>query len=266
MKLKVKIKDTGLTIEKIKIPSESTVDGLIRKLIRKNLVNINFAEGLNVKGHESAPLSKLSLQVLFADDEKAEIYNSDFKITLTHKNEAQNTLAGQKLLDYSKIVQTTGKLYELASETQVRAGTLFYVQQQHQQYLIRHEETGIEFFHFKKQYDDAFREADRAPFLRVELKARDTLRPDELKWIRSIMFPSSEKRNPLIHFDAGQLSQELLDDIAMLIHRVIVVIGRFKRNGEALDARVHHLPTYVQVGEGCSVGYITIEQLEQIRG
>lgn len=266
MKLKVKIKDTGLTIEKIKIPSDATVETLIKELIQKDLVNINFAEGLTVKGHGSASLAALRLQSLFAEDGKIEIHNTDMKITVTHKKEEQNTLAGQKLLDYSKVILTTGKLCGMTEEICVSEGTLFYIQQHHQQYLVRWEDTGIEFFHFRNQYDDAFREADREPFLRVELKTRAALTPEELKWIRSIMFPSREKRNPLIHIDRNLLSQELLDDIAMLIHRLVVITGKFKTNEEALDGRVHHMPAYVQVGEQCSVGYITREQLDAIRG
>lgn len=265
MKLKVKIKDTGLTIEKIKIASDSTVDTLISELIRQNLVNINFAQMLTVKGQEDIPLSRLRLQVLFAEEEKAEIYNADMKITLTHKKDEEQTLAAQKLLDYSKVVQTTGKLFEMTEEMHVRAGTLFYVQQQQQQYLLRYEDEGVEFFHFRNQYDEALQEMDRKPFLRVELKTRDALSDEELKWIRSIMFPSREKRNPLIHFDRNRISQELLDDIAMLIHRLIVVIGRFKRTGEALESSEQHVPTYVQVGEECSVGYIAKAQLDRIR-
>lgn len=265
MKLKVKIKDTGLTIEKIKISSDETVEALIDHLIQKNLVNINFIEGFIVKGHEGKDLSRLRLSTVFADDEKAEIHNADLKITLTHKREEENTLAGQKLLDYSKIVQTTGKFCEMTEETEVKPGTLFYIQQQHQQYLIRYEDTGIECFHFRNQYENAFQEAGRTPFLRVELKTREALSPKELKWIRSIMFPSREQRNPLLHFDKNLLSQALLDDIAMLIHRLIVVIGRFKINGEAPDSGGQHLPTYVQVGERCSVGYITKAELRNIK-
>ncbi|WP_411843683.1 hypothetical protein [Salinicoccus sp. HZC-1] len=265
MKLKVKIKDTGLTIEKVKIPSESTVADLITQLTHDNLININFTENLILKGHEDKVLSGLRLSAVFADDEKAVIYNTDMKITLTHKKATQNTLAGEKLLDYSKVVQTTGKFCEMTEDVEVKYGTLFYIQQQHQQYLVRYEEKGIEFFHFREQYNDAFLDSDRSPFLRVELKARNTLSSEELKWIRSIMFPSREKRNPIIHMDKDLLGQAALDDIAMLVHRLIVIIGKFKKKGEPFDARASHVPAYVQVGERCSAGYITMEQLENIR-
>src|SRR5699024_11026931 len=100
---------------------------------------------------------------------------------------------------------------------------------------------------------------------RVELKERSALTPAELKWLRSITLPAKEKKNPVIHIDPERLNQEVLDDIAVLIHRLIVIIGRFRSRGEALDARVRHIPAYVQVGEECSVGYIPEGQLEKIR-
>ena len=265
MKLKVKIRDTKLTIEKVTIGADSTVDALITALVRKDLVNPNFTGGLKVKGLEDEDLMSVTLHHLFGKSARAEIYNPDMSITLTERRVEENNLAGRKLLDYSKVLETAGKLHELTEAEPVKPGTLFYVQQQRRQYFIRAEDTGLEFFHFRGQYDDAFNSEDRSPFLRVELKERSALTPAELKWLRSITLPAKEKKNPVIHIDPERLSQEVLDDIAVLIHRLIVIIGRFRSRGEALDARVRHIPAYVQVGEECSVGYIPEGQLEKIR-
>ncbi|KKK33993.1 hypothetical protein WN59_10365 [Salinicoccus sediminis] len=265
MKLKVKIRDTKLTIEKVTIDAGSTVAELVTALARQDLVNESFTGGLKVKGLEDEDLMSVTLHHLFGESERAEIYNTDMTITLTERRVKGNTLAGRILLDYSNLLETAGKLHELTEVEPVRAGTLFYVQQQRRQYFIRMEDAGLEFFHFRDQYDDAFSGTGRSPFLRVELKERSALTPDELKWLRSITLPAKEKKNPVIHFDPERLSQEFLDDINVLIHRIVVIIGRFRTRGEALDARGRHIPAYVQVGEECSVGYIPEEQLEKIR-
>ncbi|WP_017548079.1 hypothetical protein [Salinicoccus carnicancri] len=265
MKLKVKIRDTKLTIEKVTIGTDSTVDALITALARKNLVNESFTGGLRVKGAEDEDLMSVTLHHLFGESGRAEIYNSDMSITLTESRAEENNLAGRKLLDYSMFMETVDRFHELTRTTSVGPGTLFYVQQQQRQYFVRMDGTGLEFFHFRNQYEDAFRKSDRRPFLAVELKTREALSPDELRWIRSITFPAKEKKNPVIHFDPERLSQEVIDDINVLIHRIVVIIGRFRTRGEALDAATPHIPAYVQVGEECSVGYIPKAQLEQIR-
>ena len=265
MKLKVKIRDTKLTIEKVTISADSTVDDLITALARQDLVNESFTGGLKVKGFAEEDLMSVTLHHLFGSSSRAELYNSDMSITLTERRVEENNLAAGKLLDYSRFMETVDKFYELTREKTVRSGTLFYVQQQQRQYFVRVEDTGLEFFHFRNQYDEAFRETDRQPFLAVELKTREALSAGELNWIRSVTFPSKEKKNPVIHAGRGRLSQEVIDDINVLIHRIIVIIGRFRTHGEALDAETPHIPAYVQVGEECSVGYITKEQLEKVK-
>ena len=265
MKLKVKIRDTKLTIEKVTISADSTVDDLITALARQDLVNESFTGGLKVKGFGEEDLISVTLHHLFGSSSRAELYNSDMSITLTERRVEENNLAAGKLLDYSRFMETVDKFYELTREKTVRSGTLFYVQQQQRQYFVRVEDTGLEFFHFRNQYDDAFRQSDRHPFLAVELKTREALSPDELRWIRSITFPSKERKNPVIRVNPERLSQEFLDGINVLIHRIVIIIGRFKTRGEALDTAAFHIPAYVQVGEECSVGYIPKTQLEEIR-
>ncbi|HIW12474.1 MAG TPA: hypothetical protein H9891_04865 [Candidatus Salinicoccus stercoripullorum] len=265
MKLKVKVRDTELMMDKITADPDSTVGALIRALVEKNLVNINFTGGLKVQGLEDEDPVSLPLHRLFETGGRAEIYNRDMTVTLTRRRTENDNPAGSKLLDYSKFMETVDKFHGLARTKTVRAGTLFYVQQQHRQYFVRVDDAGLEFFHFRNQYDEAFRETGRQPFLAVELKTREALSAGELNWIRSVTFPSKEKKNPVIHAGRGRLSQEVIDGINVLIHRIIVIIGRFRTHGEALDAETPHIPAYVQVGEECSVGYITKEQLEKVK-
>ena len=142
-------------------------------------------------------------------------------------------------------------------------GTVFYIQQEKQQYLVRYEEHGFEFYHFKLQYQNAFKDEDRFPFLILELKTKDELSKSELKWIRTIMYPSKDRKNPIIHLEVSKLNQGILDELSTLVHRVMVVIGRFTRTKTALEAN-GKLPSYVQLNQKNSIGFVNLDQLERI--
>lgn len=264
MKLKVKIKDTGMVVQKVKIADTSTLGTLLDKLVQDGLLNIHFLPELTVSGFENKNPGRIRLSSLFDGGEQAVLASRDVQITLTHKKHEKKALADDKLLDYSKVVQTVEKFDEIAQFADVAYGTVFYIQQQEAQFLIRREARGIEVFYFKEQYDNAFLDEGREPFLAVALKAKAELSKAELKWIRSIMLPSKERRNPLIDLGQRAVTQGTLDDIAMLFHRLVVVIGKFQKNGECPKSDGRQLPTYVQVGEECSIGYVGRQQLEDI--
>ncbi|MCG1009988.1 hypothetical protein J4760_08145 [Salinicoccus sp. ID82-1] len=264
MKLKVKVKDTALKIETIHIDAESTVKHLIEHIVGADLTTWNMAEDLTIKGHEGVGHDSLRLSTLFCDIDKVYMSNIHISITLTAKHVA-STLANQTLLDYSKVVQAVEKYDEALNALAVVPGTVFFVQQDADQYLIRRELSGIEIFHFGTQYQEAFRETGRNPIVYIELKTRDALSDSELKWVRTIMFPSRNPCNPLIHLNHPPISQNHLNLVATLIHRLVVIMGKFQISGTYLESSDMHLPTYVQLGEQCSIGYIERAQLENIR-
>ncbi|WP_342388716.1 hypothetical protein [Salinicoccus bachuensis] len=264
MKLKVKIRDTTLTIDTVHINAEGTVQDLIATLIEKNLAAPEVMHDLTIKGYEDIEKGHLRLSTLFCTSDKAYLSNTHISITLTMKAEAE-TLANQTLLDYSKVVQAVEKYDEALAALAVRPGTVFFVQQEADQYLLRRELWGIEVFHFRTQYEEAFQEAERTPIVTIELKSRDALTKDELKWVRTIMFPSRHRRNPLIRLNHPPISQAHIDVIATLIHRMVVIMGKFEGTATHLESNDAHLPTYVQLGVECSIGYIEKAQLEGIR-
>lgn len=264
MKIKVKIRDTALTIDTIHINAEGTVQDLICTLIEKNLAAPDVMHDLTIRGYENVEKGQLRLSTLFCTSDKAYLSNTHISITLTMKAERE-TLANQTLLDYSKVVQAVEKYDEALAALAVRPGTVFFVQQEADQYLLRRELWGIEVFHFRTQYEEAFREADRTPIVTIELKSRDALTKDELKWVRTIMFPSRHRRNPLIRLNHPPISQQHIDVIATLIHRMVVIMGKFEGTATHLESTDAHLPTYVQLGAECSIGYIEKAQLEGIR-
>ncbi|GAB3063451.1 hypothetical protein ACFOU0_11325 [Salinicoccus sesuvii] len=264
MKLKVKVKDSTLKIETIHIDAEQTVLQLINHLVESALAPRDMTQDLTVKGYEVTAHNNLRLSTLFEDTDKAYMSNIHISITLTLKDNT-STLANQTLLDYSKVVQATEKYDAALKSLAVVPGTVFFVQQDQEQYLMRREKTGIEIFHFRTQYQEAFEEGARNPIVYIELKTREALSADELKWVRTIMFPSRNACNPLIHLSHPPISQNHIDRIALLIHRLVVIMGKFEVSGEYLESSDMHVPTYVQLGDQCSIGYIERTQLEAIR-
>ena len=264
MKIKVKIKDTGMVIQKVKIADTSTLGALLDKLVEDGLLNIHFIPELTVSGFEDKKPGAIKVSALFESDTQAVLSSRDVRITLTHKKPEKKVLAGDKLLDYSKMIQSVEKFDEATQAVDVPEGTVFYIQQQEAQFLVRYEASGIEFFYFKTQYEQAFLDQERQPFLTVTLKAKGELSKAELRWIRSIMLPSKERRNPLIDMGERGVSQGVLEDIAMLFHRLVVILGRFWKNDEHPGSEGEYLPAYVQVGEACSIGYVTRHQLGDI--
>src|SRR5699024_11550579 len=120
-----------------------------------------------------------------------------------------------------QMVNVVDQFKEQESASNVEYGNVFFVQQEKHQYLIRYEEHGFELYHFKLQYENAFKEEDRFPFLILELKTKSELTSSELKWIRTIMFPSKERKNPIIHLEVSKLNQGIIDELATLVNRVM---------------------------------------------
>ena len=77
------------------------------------------------------------------------------------------------------------------------------------------------------------------------------------------MYPSKDRKNPIIHLEVSKLNQGILDELSTLVHRVMVVIGRFTRTKTALEAN-GKLPSYVQLNQKNSIGFVNLDQLERI--
>lgn len=265
MKLKVKVRDfeSGISIIKIDVPAESTVDLLLGKLVQEDLIFESYLPGIKTMGYTYGEFHKLKTSSLFHGKEKAILTSDKVEITVTQKKSEEGQKAGQVLLDYSQLVNVVDKFKELENSANVEYGTVFFVQQEKHQYLIRYEEHGFEFYHFKLQYDNAFKDEDRFPFLILELKTKQELTASELKWIRTIMFPSKERKNPIIHLEVSKLNQGIVDELATLVHRVMVIIGKFQVSKKSLES-ADKLPSYVQLNERNSIGFVEIEQLKRI--
>ena len=265
MKLKVKVRDydSGISITRIDVPAESTVDLLLGKLVQEDLLFDSYLPAIKTMGYTYGEFHKLKTSSLFHGKEKGVLTSDKVEITITQKKSGEGHKAGQLLLDYSQLVNVVDKFKELETDSNVEYGTVFFVQQEKHQYLIRYEEHGFELYHFKLQYDNAFKEEDRFPFLILELKTKQELTTNELKWIRTIMFPSKERKNPIIHLEVSKLNQGIVDELATLVHRDMVIIGKFQVSRTSLESD-GKLPSYVQLNERNSIGFVEIEQLKRI--
>src|SRR5699024_7439074 len=150
---------TELMMDKITADPDSTVGALIRALVEKNLVNINFTGGLKVQGLEDEDPVSLPLHRLFETGGRAAIYNRDMTVTLTRRRTENDNHAGTKRLAYWKFMETVDKCHGLAPPKAGRPGTLFYVQQQRRHCFLRVDHAGLEFCPFRNQYHEAFRES-----------------------------------------------------------------------------------------------------------
>lgn len=265
MKLKVKVRDyeSGISITKIDVPGESTVDLLLGKLVQEDLLFDSYLPAIKTMGYTYGEFHKLKTSSLFHGKEKAVLTSDKVEITITQKKSSEGHKAGQLLLDYSQLVNVVDKFKDQESDFGVQYGTVFFVQQEKHQYLIRYEEHGFELYHFKLQYDNAFKDEDRFPFMILELKTKAELTASELKWTRTIMFPSKQRKNPIIHLEVSKLNQGIVDELATLVHRVMVIIGKFQVTKTSLEAE-GRLPSYVQLNERNSIGFVEVEQLKRI--
>ena len=265
MKLKVKVRDyeSGISIIKVDVPAESTVDLLLNKLVQEDLIFNAYLPHIKTMGYTYEEFHNLKTSSLFHGKEKVTLSSDKVEITVTQKKSEEGHKAGQVLLDYSQLVNVVDKFKEQESGSHVEYGTVFFVQQEKHQYLIRYEEHGFELYHFKLQYENAFKEEDRFPFLILELKTKSELTSSELKWIRTIMFPSKERKNPIIHLEVSKLNQGIIDELATLVHRVMVIVGKFQVSKKSLEA-AGKLPSYVQLNEKNSIGFVELEQLKRI--
>ena len=265
MKLKVKVKDfdLGVSITKIDIPEESTVDFLLGKLLQEGLIFESYLPTMKVNGYSYGEMHKLKTNSLFHGFEKVVMASDRVELTLTQKRNESGHKAGQLLLDYSQLVNVIDKFKAEEKDPETLYGTVFFIQQEKHQYLVRYEEHGFEFYHFKLQYENAFKDEDRFPFLILELKTKEELTKSELKWIRTIMFPAKERINPIIHLEVSKLNQGIINELTTLVHRVMVVIGKFQRNKTDF-VKENKLPSYVQLNEKNSIGFVDMGQLERI--
>lgn len=269
MKLKVKIKETdrAMMIHYIDMDNEHLTAGeILNNFAADGEISANEIDKLMLEERGFGEFRNQPLLSILGADMRCSLTSRHLNVTLTLKSPSGQTLAGQSLLDFSLFLETMHQYIKQTDRHYTENGTVFYIQLDTSQFLVRKEAAGLEFYDFKNQFNHALKdkEASRQPFLFIELKTKAELTRSEWTWLRNMTLPKKGRENPLIHLDGASLDAELLMEICTLIHRVIVIIGRFQKFDEGLMKNEIRFPSYVEYSGEVSVGYIHRSQLEEI--
>ncbi|CAM3376041.1 hypothetical protein [Nosocomiicoccus ampullae] len=263
MEIKVKVKDREhqLEIFKYKLSLEDKVKEIIKHLTDDLPYLTHEVSKLTYNDYNYSELYEMKLSKLFEALDKVTLESENLKLDLSIIEGKSKQLAHLNL-DYSQFIKMCDLYSDIKDEYHVPNGTIFYIQQDEEQYVIRKEENHLEFYSFKQQFDEAFKESDRLPFFIIEFKAKNEMSQKDIHWIKKYRYPKKEKKNPMIHIDVARVSESILNDITTLVHRLYTIIGRFQRANVPFT-ETDKLPTYTELNRKVSIGYVPILQLER---
>ncbi|OFO52626.1 MULTISPECIES: hypothetical protein [Nosocomiicoccus] len=264
MEIKVKVKDSThqLQIFKYKLSLDQKVRDLIALLTDDLPYLTHEVSKLTYGEYSYSELYEMKLNKLFDALNKAKLSSDDLTLELSILESKDKNIAHLDL-DYTQFIKMSDLYIDIKKTYRVPNSTIFYIQQNGEQYVIRKEENHLEFYSFRQQFDEAFKEDDRLPFFAIEYKSKDEMSQKDIHWIKKYRYPKKEKENPFIHIEVARISQSILDDITRLIHRLYTIIGRFER-GKVPFTEVDKLPTYIEQDGKVTIGYVPILQLERI--
>lgn len=259
MKIKVKVAETNrpFEIHYVDAEAESTVDTFLNGLAVKKLIHVNGMHDFMCSGYKKSELKLVKLKDLFASDSRIKLKSPVATLTLTLKGGTDEKVH-HWLLDYSEFVKMAHYYHDTALDAEIEPGTVFFIQHNHDKVFTRYSGSHLDFY-----YMDQHPVECRAPDMKIYFKSREELSKDELKWMRSISFPDRLPKNPIPE-NMEIKSQQDIDEATVLLHRIVTIIGRFKRAGRPLGRSETHFPSYVQVGEESTVGYINYKQLQKL--
>lgn len=260
MRIKVKIaeKNRPLEIHYVDVEMESNVDTFLNRLVMDKLIHAVGMHDYMCDGYEYRELRTQKLSKLFSRDRKIKLISPAATLTLTLKQHTEDQVH-HWLLDYSEFIKMAHYYYDTTENAHVAPGTVFFIQHDYDKVLIRYSRGHLDFYYM----DNHFKEMPAEPDMTLYFKSREQLTKEELKWMRSISFPDKLPKNPVPR--GGEIrSQQDIDASTVLLHRVITIIGRFQRAGEPLEESGTHFPSYVQVGEETTIGYVSLKQLQKL--
>lgn len=266
MKVKVKIQENGRTtaIQYIEADDRLTLDALFDSLVTDKILSDYSVQQLKQNDMPFSAVKHTKVKNIFDNKNSLALESSVMKITLSTQTGGGKTFAQQSLLDFTMFFETIEQYCRQLDRHFIPDSTVFYIQQDEAQFLVRKEMGGLEFFHFQQQYENAFKSMGRSPFMTVMLKTRQELSKDELKWLRSVSYPQKGRKNALIHLTKAALDEDVLTEICTLIHRVVVTTGHFQKNKKMMSDDHTLCPAYVEMPEATSIGYVKREQLDAI--
>lgn len=260
MRIKVKVAESGrpFEIHYVDAEAESTVDTFLNGLVMKKLIHVNGMNNFTCAGYENSELKLQKLKQLFASDSRIKLTSPAAVLTLTLKGGTEDKVH-HWLLDYSEFIKMAHYYHDTAAGADIEAGSVFFIQHNHDKVFVEYQKRYLAFYYMNREL-----KAFENPDLKIYFKSRKELSKDELKWMRSISFPDRLPKNPVPEIMELK-SQQDIDRTAVLIHRTIMIIGRFKRAGKPIAKSGIHFPSYVQVGEESTIGYVNCKQLQMLK-
>ena len=264
MKLTVNVKSEQLGSNQFtyQISVEEKLDKLMQLIILDQEFLTHEAGKLNYGEYPFQEFQSLTIGNLFHGTDRIVVDGSSVQIEiLNNKQEKRDT--DLLLFDYTQFIKACDIYNDLLKEIEVENGTVFYIQQNREQYLVRKEEHHLEFYHFKRQFDNAFDEEGRTPFFIVEFKSRKELTVSESHFIKKYRYPKSDHLNPVIHLELARISQSVIQEMTLLIHRLFTILGRFVNANVEIDD-VEKVPSYIQVDEKETIGFVKYADLASL--
>lgn len=258
MRIKVKAATGGGAFEIHHVDADEAVDvdTFLNRLVMDRIIHVNGMHDFMLDGYKITDLKNKKLKTLFNSKGRLKLTSPQATLTLTLKE--SGPAAHEWLLDYSEFIKLAHYYYDVTHkvETRIQEGTVFFIQHDRNQVFVKYGRSHLEFHHM----DSDFKAAD----MKILFKSRDELSKRELKWMRSISFPDRLPKNPVFeHPDIK--TQEDVDGLSVLLHRVITIIGRFHRAAEPLKNSRTRYPAYVQVGDETSIGYVDKALLQNLK-
>lgn len=266
MKVTVNVKSAqlGSHLFTYQISPEEKLDKLIQLIILDEEFLSHEAGHLKYEDYGFDEFQKLKIGNMFHGGDKVFIKSDTVELEITNNPiEIEKKETDLLLFDYTQFIKASDVYNKLLKEIDIENGTIFYIQQEKEQYLVRKEEHHLEFYHFKRQFRDAFNDEGRTPFFIIEFKSRAELTVSELRFIKKYRYPKARHLNPVIHLELARLSQSLVDEIALLVHRLFTILGRFVNAHVKLEDK-DKIPSYIQMNHEETIGFVKFSDLERL--
>src|SRR5699024_6774816 len=218
----VKDREHQLEIFKYKLSLEDKVKEIIRHLTNDLPYLTHEVSKLTYNDYNYSELYEMKLSKLFEALDKVTLESDNLKLDLSVIEDKSKKLAHLNL-DYSQFIKMCDLYSDIKDEYHVPNGTVFYIQQNEAQYVIRKEENHLEFYSFKQQFDEAFKASDRLPFFVIEFKAKNEMSQKDIHWIKKYRCPKKEKIIPMIPIEVARISESILYDITTRVPRLYTI-------------------------------------------
>lgn len=264
MRIKVKITETDrpFEIHHIDAEAESNVDTLLNGLVMKKLIHAGGMHKFTCNGYKNSELRFQKLSELFSAGSKIKLTSPTATLTLTLKGGAGEQVH-YWLFDYSEFIKMAHYYHDTTVNEKIAPGTVFFIQHNYDKVLVRYSSRHLDFYYMDNNFKEITAQPSPAPNMKIHFKSREELSKDELKWMRSISFPDRLPKNPVPEGREIK-SQQDVDEATVLLHRIIMIIGRFQRANKPLEKSGTDFPSYVQVGEEATIGYVNRQQLQKL--